>query len=264
MVYRLGMVWVSLSVLVGCGGTGALFTFQNLGYLNNTSSQAQLGNLGIRSKRGGEGFQRGAFLSDCVPEEVELSVDARIPRLEAALTGFGDKASAATVASSLGIEADAFRRMSGLLVSLDPIALTRSLKDTFDQSCKNYITLNGESSRLVTSAVLMVDLPVLQETTVKLQVRAVLTRRGSVVIRVDGLKKPVEARISPDSVLAYRYAHVCWLMPDGRDLLLRVDDDAYEPCPFGYDTSIPQGWGWPLVGTEPEPLTEESASRASR
>ena len=260
MACRLGILWISLSLLGACAGKPALFTFQNLGYLKNSSSQAQLGNLGIRSKRDGDGFLRGAFLSDCGVDEVELSVDARIPRLDVAISGFGEKASVSTVAPQLGIGAEEFSRMSGLVVSLDPDALTRAVKGVFSESCKNYITLNGESSRLVTSAVLMVDLPALQETTANLQVRAMLTRRGSIAVRVDGLKKSVEALISPDSVLAYRYAHVCWFMPQGRDILLRVDDDTYDSCPFGYDTSIPEGWGWPLVGTEPEPAAQVSFS----
>ena len=103
---------------------------------------------------------------------------------------------------------------------------------------------------MVTSVALLVDLPPLQETTVKLQVSAKLTTRGRIWVKAEGLKKPAEATVSANSVFAYRYSHVCWLDPSGKDLLFQVDDSSFAACPVGYTTSMPEAWNWNFKGEE--------------
>jgi len=237
-----------LLMVVGCASP-TFFTFQRLNYFDNTSSQAQLGNVGMQAVDG-DGFLRGAFLSDCGIGEVELTVDSRVPHFASITDGFVGKASLESLGQRLGYRAEELERMSVVVVSLNPLKVTKWIKENANDECKNYFALTGDSTRVVTSVALLVDLPALQKTTAKLQVSARLTTRGRIVVKAEGLKKPAEATVSANSVFAYRYSHVCWLDPAGKDLLLQVDDSAFEACPPGYSTSMPDGWNWVFKGEE--------------
>ena len=256
---------VAISVLAlsaGCASP-AFFSFQSLNYFDNTSSQAQVGNLGIRAKSAKFGFHRGAFLSDCGVKEVPRQVDSRIPFFKSVVPSFGEEASLEKLSPHLGYELEVLERMSVLVLSVDPMKLTPMVKDEFNETCKAYIQRNGDASRLITSIAVLVDLPILQETKVDLRVHAVLHKEGHIGIEVVGARKPVKQVVSPNAGFAYRYAHLCWKEEFGTDLLVRHNDKNYVACPEGYDESVPENWTWSVIGQEILEDEEESAAEES-
>ncbi|MDP7037647.1 MAG: hypothetical protein QGI45_00690, partial [Myxococcota bacterium] len=249
MMIRLFSITAMSIFTISCSAP-AYFSFQSLSYFDNTSSQAQVGNLGIRAKSAKFGFHRGAFLSDCGVKEVPLHVDSRIPFFKSVVPSFGEEASLEKLSPHLGYELEVLERMSVLVLSVDPMKLTPMVKDDFNDTCKAYIQRNGDASRLVTSVAVLVDLPILQETKVDLRVHAVLHHTGHIGIEVVGERKPVKQVVSPNAGFAYRYAHLCWKEEFGSDILVRASDKNYAACPDGYDESVPENWTWSVIGQE--------------
>ena len=233
----------------GCSSVDR-FVFQRLSYFDDTVSQAQLGNIGITTADGGDGFQRGAFLSDCGIGQFPVSVDTRVPRLETILTNFGSDATLASVSPKLGFSAEELERMSVLVLSLNEVQLASSVKHGLSEHCRVYIQENGGFVRLVTSVALLVDLPELRRTDVDLRVAAELGARGAITITADGLEKPVSATVSPDSVFAYRYSRFCWRDEGGANIVLRTDDPKYTVCPRDYSPEPSENWRWRNIRTE--------------
>jgi len=238
---KMPVVRVGLALLLASCSVAPGFRFHGLDFFDNSASQAQLGNLGIRSSSLGEGFDRGAFLSECGELKTALSVDAVIPEASSLRGGFGEETTLLQMATRLGYTEEEVADLSIVVLSLDTMLLAEELRTNLRARCRSFIEENRDQVRFVTSVAAVVRLGALHGAVGKLRADAVALPRGETKLTVS-LKRDHKVTIAPDAVFAYRSSHLCWSHPRGDNLSVRIDDGRYARCPPGFGDMAPQGW----------------------
>ena len=207
-------------------------------YTDRAASRVELGGLG--SKLVMVGYHHLASAAECAID-VPVSIDVIVETFPAAIQSFTPpklKAIAQRYAPAPEIvagECADWREHSRK-------RLEKWFASAASEHCDTLIQRNLEAIRFISSAVLIVQHPSIQNSTherIKLKVQ--LGAHGEVHFNVPETDETLFIANATD-VIAYRSAHLCWSEPNGETLSIRVDDARFNACPLGFSESAPEGW----------------------
>ena len=126
-------------------------------------------------------------------------------------------------------------------VSIRESDLEKWFASAASEHCDTLIQRNLEAIRFISSVILIVQHPSIQNSTherIKLKVQ--LGEHGEVHFKAPETDETLFIANATD-VIAYAAA-LCWSEPNGETLSIRVDDARFSACPLGFSESAPEGW----------------------
>ena len=257
---------VGVSFLIVSCSAPRLFQFQDISFFTSSSSQAQLGNLGIMTAENGFGFQRVAFLSDCQNHSLPASIDATIHGILPLQNAFGPGTRAKQLSVILGVPKESLAKASVFLFAINPLDAQQSA-ETWPSGCKTLVGRDSEQTRIIISVAALVPHHVLSPKMASNRLTAQISPRGHISLTVHAKKKR-EINVAPQSIFAWRSGHFCWPSDQSNSPIVRSDDPGFDSCPEGYDTIVPEGSPWAVPNqdnvdseteTDVQPEPEEEA-----
>ena len=234
-------------LMVSCSAP-RLFQFQDISFFTSSSSQAQLGNIGIMTAANGFGFQRVAFLSDCQNHSLPVSIDATIHGTLPLQNAFGPGTRVKQLSVILGVPKESLGDSSVLLFAINPLDAQQSAAN-WPEGCKTMVGRDSEHTRIILSVAALVPHHILSPKMSNNRLTAQISPRGHITLTVH-TKKKREINVAPQAIFAWRSGHFCWSSNKSDPPIVRSDDPGFAACPEGYNTIVPIDSSWSIQKQE--------------
>ena len=235
---KLTAMTVTLVLVAGCAGP-SMIGLGGVNYTDRAASRVELGGLGLQAGDGA-GYHHLASAAECAID-VPVSIDVIVETFPAAIQSFTPPKLKA-IAQRYARTKKSLQESALIGVSIRESDLEKWFASAASEHCDTLIQRNLEAIRFISSVILIVQHPNIQNSThERIELKVQLGEHGEVHFKAPETEKTLFIANATD-VIAYRSAHLCWSEPNGETLSIRVDDARFNACPLGFSESAPEGW----------------------